>query len=222
MYIQKQLIATPETVADGEYTATVKKIRFTKKGDSLMFICSITTPGLEGVEVLGFCKPNWNKPTGRTTANLYAWTKNLGGNLIEGQEDQFNIEDLQGKDCRIIVQSYVRKTDGVPAVKVANILPFNRSVPNPMAMNKPMNMGMNRAMNMGMNEGSMATQRVAPQQHVSPQAMPIRVPTQQAPTQSVPAMQNTQAPVAQPVQTQEAAAPSVAPVANGSESDPLW
>lgn len=135
MFIPKQQqpqYATPETVADGEYTAKISGIRFTKTGDSLMFICSLTTPGFEGINVVGFCKASWAKPTGRTTANLYMWVKNLGGQLIDGQEDLFEMDTLNGKDCRVIVQSYIQKSTGEARVKVVNVLPFTRSVPNPM------------------------------------------------------------------------------------------
>ena len=99
-----------------------------------MFICSITNEGFDNMEVTGFARADWRKPSGRTTANLLQWCKNLGANIVEGQEDLFDIETLIGTQCRIIVQSYVKKTDGSPAVKVSNILPLSKKpIPNPMA-----------------------------------------------------------------------------------------
>ena len=136
MFIPKQKYASPETIADGEYTAKVERIRMTKNGDSVMFICSITNEGFDNMEVTGFARADWRKPSGRTTANLLQWCKNLGANIVEGQEDLFDIETLIGTQCRIIVQSYIKKTDGSPAVKVSNILPLSKKpIPNPMATN---------------------------------------------------------------------------------------
>lgn len=132
MFVPKKVVASPETIADGEYTAKVSGIRFTKDQSSLMFFCQLTTEGFEELELVGFARADWRKPTGRTTANLYQWVKNLGGNLVDGQEDLFDLDTLKGLPCRVIVQAYNRK-DGSSAVKIANILPLSkRPVPNPM------------------------------------------------------------------------------------------
>lgn len=136
MFIPKAKYASPETIADGEYTAKVERIRLTKTGDSVMFICSITNEGFDNMEVTGFARADWRKPSGRTTANLLQWCKNLGANITEGQEDLFDIDTLVGTQCRIIVQSYVKKSDGSPAVKISNILPLSKKpIPNPMTTN---------------------------------------------------------------------------------------
>ena len=134
MFIPKKNYANAENIADGEYTAKIERIRLTKDNESVMFICTITNEGFNNAEICGFARANWNKPSGRTTANLLQWCKNLGAEIVEGQEDQFDIESLVGKQCRIIVQSYIMKTTGEPRVKVSNILPFNKKpIPNPMA-----------------------------------------------------------------------------------------
>ncbi len=206
MFVPKKPVATPETLPDGEYTAEISRLRMTKDNESVMFICRVTTPGYESenLEVVGYARSNWNKPTGRTTANLYQWVKNLGGNLVDGQEDLFDLETLKGTPCRIIVQSYIGKADGMPRIKVSNILPLNRKpIPNPMAANAGLHVG-----------AQQAVPQAAPQ--VAPQATaPVQTPLQQ--------MQQY-ATGAQPVQqVAPAPAPAPAPTTTGSE-DPnkLW
>ena len=93
------------------------------------------------MELPGFARANWNKPTGRTTANLYQWVKNLGGIVTEGQEDLFDLETLKGAPCRVIVQAYNRK-DGSSAIKISNILPFSKKpVPNPVPAKTGLHVG---------------------------------------------------------------------------------
>lgn len=179
MYIPKKAVASPMNIADGEYTAEIARIRMTKDNESVMFICKLTTPGFEDMEVAGFARANWNKPTGRTTANLYAWVKNLGGNLVDDHEDEFDIETLKGAKCRVIVQSYVRKSDGAPAIKVGNILPLNkRPIPNPMPAQTGLHVG---------GASQQAAQAPAQQaQMASPAATPAAAPAATAtPTPTV-------------------------------------
>lgn len=199
MFINKRPVATPETIADGEYTAQVVRLRMTKDESSVMFICKITSPGFEqeNLEVVGYARASWNKPTGRTTANLYQWVKNLGGNLIDGQEDMFDLETLKGANCRVIVQSYVGKSDGVPRVKVSNILPFDkRPIPNPMASQRQ-----------GMHVQSAPAPAAAPAQPVM-QSRPE--PAQPAPAQ-------------QPATSAPTGVSHTGPGSNGSEdSKNLW
>ena len=176
MFVNKKPVASPETIADGEYTAQVVRLRMTKDESSIMFICKITSPGFENdnLEVVGYARANWNKPTGRTTSNLYQWVKNLGGQLVDGQEDMFDLDTLKGLNCRVIVQSYIGKSDGVPRVKVSNILPFNkRPVPNPMP-----------AQNAGLHVGAQPVQQPAAQpvyQQPAPQQTVYQQPAQVAP-----------------------------------------
>lgn len=174
MFIPKKPYANAESIADGEYTAKIERIRMTKDNDSVMFICAITTEGFNNMEITGFARANWNKPSGRTTANLLQWCKNLGAELVEGQEDQFDIETLVGKECRVIVQSYVKKTDGSSAVKVSNILPFNKKpIPNPMGQTRGLHVG-----------GQQPAQQQVPQpMGYAPmqQQQPMQQPVQQAP-----------------------------------------
>ena len=135
MFIPKKTYASAENIADGEYTAKIARIRMTKDNETVMFICSITNEGYDNMEVTGFARANWNKPSGRTTANLLQWCKNLGAEIVDGQEDLFDIETLVGKQCRIITQSYVKKSTGESAVKVSNILPLSKKpIPNPMSV----------------------------------------------------------------------------------------
>ena len=141
MFVPKKAVPSPANIADGEYTAEVSKLRMTKDNESVMFICKLTTPGFEEMELPGFARANWNKPTGRTTANLYQWVKNLGGMVTEGQEDLFDLETLKGAPCRVIVQAYNRK-DGSSAIKISNILPISKKpVPNPMPVKTGLHVG---------------------------------------------------------------------------------
>ena len=113
-------------VPDGEYKAQIDRVFLSNGGNNVVFRCKILNDGFNNTTVAGFCAPHW-RPSNRTTANLRQWCINLGVNVVEGQEDQINIEDLKGKECRIIVQQY-RNKQGEDRCKVSNILPLEKRV----------------------------------------------------------------------------------------------
>lgn len=123
LYVQNR---RDELVPDGEYTAKIQSIKLSKDGQNVIFRCELTTAGFENTVIPGFCGAHW-KPSTRTTQNLRQWCINLGANVVNGQEDNVDIEGLQGKECRVIIQTYTSKM-GEQKCKVSNILPFERVV----------------------------------------------------------------------------------------------
>lgn len=128
LYIQKR---KDVVLPAGIYQGRVSRIRSTRDGESVMIIVAIDTQGYQGVEVTGFCKANWNPPTGRTTANLRQWVMNLGVEVIDGQEASIDLECLKGRACSIVVAQY-KSMQGETKCKIMNIFPLNAPVPNPM------------------------------------------------------------------------------------------
>ena len=113
-------------VPDGEYKARIEKVFLSNEGKNVVFRCKILTDGFDNTTVAGFCAPHW-RASNRTTANLRQWCINLGVNVVSGQEESINIEDLAGKECRVIVQQYTNKM-GEERCKVSNILPLERKL----------------------------------------------------------------------------------------------
>lgn len=179
-------------VPDGEYKARVSSLRLSQAGDTVIVRCEILTEGFEKTQVTGFCGAHWN-PSTRTTANLRQWCINLGMNVVKGHEEELDLDDLKGKECRIIVQSYRSKT-GEERCKISNILPLERRA----AINPTIKTGL----------------------HIGGQQQ--AAPAQQAPVQQQ-QQQQQQAPVQQaaPVQ-QQAPAATTQDAGSESSEDDLW
>ena len=117
---------TNSLVPDGEYKARVTELKLSQKGDTVIVRCELLTEGFEKTIVTGFCGAHWN-PSTRTTANLRQWCINLGMNVVRGHEEELDLDELKGKECRVIVQGYRSKT-GEDRCKISNILPLERRV----------------------------------------------------------------------------------------------
>lgn len=156
-------------IPDGEYEAKIQKVFLSNGGNNVVFRCQILTEGFDNTTVAGFCAPHW-RPSNRTTANLRQWCINLGVNVVDGQEDQINIEDLAGKKCRIIVQQY-RNKQGEDRCKVSNILPFEKRVNTQAKMQqKP------AGLYIPANNTAQEKQQVAPAQQVAQQPTYVQQP----------------------------------------------
>lgn len=188
-----------ELVPDGEYKAKIERVFLSNEGKNVVFRCKILTEGFDNTTVAGFCAPHW-RPSNRTTANLRQWCINLGVNVVEGQEDSINIEELAGKECRIIVQQY-RNKQGEDRCKVSNILPLEKRVnTQPKIQQKPA----------GLYIKSEDTRPSYTQQ-----------PVENKPVAAAPQMQ-AHAPVAEPVMAAPQAEPAPAPAAVSADEDDLW
>lgn len=181
LYIQNK---QDDLVPDGEYTAKILKIQPTKTGDNLMFRCAITTEGFNNTTVLGFCGAHW-RPSNRTTANLRQWCINLGLNVVKGQEEAIDLEELIGKECRIIVQGYTGK-DGVQRVKVSNILPFDKKPVNKPVLKSPgLHIGNSGIISdQNTSVAPVAQSTVVAQQNVVTETQAVQQPSTVAPAQS--------------------------------------
>ena len=209
----------------GIYQGRVSRIRSTRDGESIMIIVSVDTPGYQGVEVTGFCKANWNPPTGRTTANLRQWVMNLGVEVIDGQESSIDLECLKGRPCSIVVNQY-QSMAGETRCKIMNMFPLNSPVPNPVPAPAPVKQGVF----VGKPAVKPAPVQAAHEVPPTPAVQPIAINTAaQAPVSTVaapspigvgtatpPQMPNAvtyaqpapQQPVAAPVQEQQVSGPS--------------
>lgn len=193
-YVQN--VSKPATlVPDGEYKARVTSLRLNEKGDTVIVRCEILTEGFEKTQVTGFCGAHWH-PSTRTTANLRQWCINLGMNVVSGHEEELDLEELKGKECRIIVQSYRSKT-GEDRCKVSNILPLDRRIPTPTI--KQTN---------GLHIGQ--------QTQSAPAAQTTQAPAQ---AQQSPAIQT---PVTQAAPVQQASSTTQAVAGSESSDDELW
>lgn len=160
-----------DLVPDGEYTAKIVGVKQTRDGENLVFRCALTTEGFNNTIVAGFCGAHW-RPSNRTTANLRQWCINLGMNVVSGHEADLNLEELVGKECRVIVQSYKSRA-GEDKCKVSNILPFDKRTPVKLAIQNP-----------GLHIGTPAAQPAAAAP-VEPAAQtPAEQPQQTAPAAS--------------------------------------
>ena len=214
MFIVKN---TSNIVPSGIYQGVVSRIK-TKNDDptTIMIFVSLNTPGYQGTEVVGFCRANWNPPTGRTTANLRQWVTNLGIDVIAGQEETIDLDTLKGRGCSVVIARYTGR-NGEERSKITNIFPLNAPVPNPMPAPQPtgIRVGQSGVIQPQVQQPVPAQPEVPPTPAVQPIAIntgaPAPVSTVTAPspigvgTATPPQMPNA---VAYPQQAQQ---PAVAP-----------
>lgn len=179
---------TNSLVPDGEYKARVTELKLNQKGDTVIVRCELLTEGFEKTIVTGFCGAHWN-PSTRTTANLRQWCINLGMNVVRGHEEELDLDELKGKECRVIVQGYRSKT-GEDRCKISNILPLERRV------------NINPTIKTGFHVSNQQAP-VQQQQTVAPQPAPAQAQPAVVPSQITTPIQAT-APAAQPTTQQTA------------------
>lgn len=183
-------------VPDGEYKARVTELKLSQKGDTVIVRCELLTEGFEKTIVTGFCGAHWN-PSTRTTANLRQWCINLGMNVVRGHEEELDLDELKGRECRVIIQGYRSKT-GEDRCKISNILPLERRA----AINPTIKTGLH----VSNQQAPVQQQTVAPQQ--------AQTPVQQT---VMPSQINTPVQATAPV-AQQTAQPAV----ESTSEDDLW